>query len=83
MFIPIWVLVCAVIANIGIVAFLVYDWFVKNYTVVDLETWNKIATFYNENYSDESQELAGGIGFFREQLVEEYDDEDEEEVDDE
>lgn len=63
MFIPIWVLVCAVIANIGIVAFLVYDWFVKNYTVVDLETWNKIATFYNENYSDEVQELAGGVGF--------------------
>lgn len=75
MFIPIWVLVCAVIANIGIVAFLVYDWFVKNYTIVDLETWNKIAVFYNENYSEEIQELAGGTGFFREQLVEEYDNE--------
>lgn len=75
MFIPIWVLVCAVIANIGIVAFLVYDWFVKNYTVVDLETWNKIAVFYNENYSEEPQELAGGVGFFREQLIEECDDE--------
>lgn len=83
MFIPIWVFVCAIVANIGIVAFLVYDWFVKNYTVVDLETWNKIATFYNENYSDEPQELSSCVGFFREQLVEEYDDEDEEEVDDE
>lgn len=83
MFIPICVLVCAVIANIGIVAFLVYDWFNKNYTVVDLETWNKIATFYNENYSDEPQELAGGVGFFREQLVEEYDENEDEVEDDE
>lgn len=79
MFIPIWVFVCAIVANIGIVAFLVYNWFVKNYTVVDLETWNKIATFYNENYSDEPQELAGCIGFFREQLVEECEDEEIEE----
>lgn len=78
MFIPIWVLICAVIANIGIVVFLVYDWFVKNYTVVDLETWNKIAVFYNENYSEEINELPGGCGFFREQLVDEYDDEEEE-----
>lgn len=83
MFIPIWVLVCAVIANIGIVAFLVYDWFAKNYTVVDLETWNKIAAFYNENYSEESQELSSCVGFFREQLADEYCDDEEEIEDDE
>lgn len=77
MFIPIWVFICATVVNIGIVIFLVYDWFVKNYTIVDLETWNKIAVFYNENYSEEIQELAGGTGFFREQLVEEYEDEEE------
>lgn len=75
MFIPIWGFVCAIVANIGIVAFLVYDWFVKNYTVVDLETWNKIATFYNENYSDEVQELAGGVGFHVNMRNDEEDDE--------
>lgn len=56
-------------------------WFKSKYTIVDLETWNTVAEFYNE-HNEEKEELAGGIGgFFREYLYEE--DEEQEEEDDE
>lgn len=55
-------------------------WFKSKYIIVDLETWNTVAEFYNE-HNEEKEELAGGTGFFREYL---YNDEDEyEEEDDE
>jgi len=37
--------------------------FISRYTIVDLETWNTIATFYNE-HNDEDGEVASGCGFF-------------------
>lgn len=79
MFIPTWILIVAVVINVGVISFFIWDWFKKNYTIVDLETWNTIATFYNEN-QDEG-ELPGGTGFFRECIYEDVDDEDEEEYD--
>lgn len=61
--------------NMGVLIFLLADWFKKNYTIVDLETWNTIATFYNEEH-DEENNCGGGTGFFRECLYdEEYEDE--------
>lgn len=70
------------IINIVALILLAVGYFRGNYTIVDLETWNKLARFYNE-YSDgeggiEVPEQAGGEGFFREYLDEDYEDEGEE-----
>lgn len=68
------------IINIIALILLVIGWFIGNYTIVDLETWNKLAHFYNE-FADaegnlEVPELPGGEGFFREFI--DYDDEEDE-----
>ena len=73
------------VINIIALVLLAVGYFRGNYTIVDLETWNKLAHFYNE-YSDgeggiEVPEQAGGCGFFRE-YIDEFD-EDEEEPDEE
>lgn len=73
------------IINIIALILLVIGWFIGNYTIVDLETWNKLAHFYNE-FADaegnlEVPELSGGEGFFREFI--DYDDEEEEDPDEE
>lgn len=70
------------IINIVALILLAVGYFRGNYTIVDLETWNKLAHFYNE-YSDgeggiEVPEQAGGEGFFREYIGEDYEDEEEE-----
>lgn len=72
------------IINIIALLFIAIGYFRGNYTIVNLETWNKIATFYNE-YSDGEggitiPELSGGCGFFREYIDE--DEIEEEEGDD-
>lgn len=74
-----WQLLVMGALNVGVLAFLVVDWFRRTYTIVDIDTWNKLATFYNEHSEDEDEnnELAGGTGFFREALYEEIDDEEE------
>ena len=73
------------VINIVALILLAVGYFKGNYTIVDLETWNKLAHFYNE-YSDgeggiEVPELASGEGFFREYIdeVEEDEEPDEEE----
>lgn len=70
------------IINIIALVLLGIGYFKGNYTIVDLETWNKLAHFYNE-YSDgegglEVPEQAGGEGFFREYIDEFEEDEEEE-----
>lgn len=70
------------VINIVALILLAVGYFRGNYTIVDLETWNKLAHFYNE-YSDgeggiEVPEQAGGCGFFREYIDEDYEDEEEE-----
>nr|DAU25139.1 MAG TPA: hypothetical protein [Caudoviricetes sp.] len=67
------------VINIIALILLAVGYFRGNYTIVDLETWNKLAHFYNE-YSDgeggiEVPEQAGGEGFFREYIDEDYEDE--------
>lgn len=75
------------VINIIALILLAVGYFKGNYTIVDLETWNKLAHFYNE-YSDgeggiEVPELASGEGFFREYIDEVEDDEEEGEPDEE
>lgn len=67
------------VINIVALILLAVGYFKGNYTIVDLETWNKLAHFYNE-YSDgeggiEVPELASGEGFFREYIDEVEEDE--------
>ena len=69
------------VINIIALVLLAVGYFRGNYTIVDLETWNKLAHFYNE-YSDgeggiEVPELASGEGFFREYIDEVEEDEEE------
>ena len=69
------------VINIIALTLLAIGYFRGNYTIVDLETWNKLAHFYNE-YSDgeggiEVPEQAGGCGFFREYIDEVEEDEEE------
>lgn len=66
------------VINILALILLAIGYFKGNYTIVDLETWNKLAHFYNE-YSDgegglEVPELSSGEGFFREYIDEDYED---------
>lgn len=68
------------VINIIALILLAVGYFRGNYTIVDLETWNKLAHFYNE-YSDgeggiEVPEQAGGEGFFRE-YIDGYEEEEE------
>ena len=67
------------VINIIALILLAVGYFKGNYTIVDLETWNKLAHFYNE-YSDgeggiEVPEQAGGEGFFREYIDEDCEEE--------
>ena len=69
------------VINIIALILLAVGYFKGNYTIVDLETWNKLAHFYNE-YSDgeggiEVPKQAGGEGFFRE-YIDDYEEEEEE-----
>lgn len=75
------------VINIISLILLAVGYFRGNYTIVDLETWNKLAHFYNE-YSDgeggiEVPELASGEGFFREYIDEVEEDEEEPDEEDE
>ena len=75
------------VINIIALVLLAVGYFRGNYTIVDLETWNKLAHFYNE-YSDgeggiEVPELASGEGFFREYIDEVEEDEGEPDEEDE
>lgn len=77
------------VINIIALILLAVGYFRGNYTIVDLETWNKLARFYNK-YSDgeggiEVSGLASGEGFFREYIDEVEDDvlDDDDDEDDE
>lgn len=62
-------------------------YFKEKYTIVSIDQWNEVAQVYNalaeKNLLDciddltPNQEACGGFGFFREQLEEVYDDEEE------
>ena len=54
------------IINISSLILIAVVYFREHYTIVDLETWNKVVTFYNENYvSEEDKPIAtDNVGFF-------------------
>lgn len=60
------------VINIVALILLALGYFKGNYTIVDLETWNKLVHFYNEFSDGEGgisvPELASGEGFFREYI---------------
>ena len=69
-----------------IIAAIIY--FKERFCIVSIEQWNELATVYNkviteglvdDNGEIVSQELPGGVGFFKEALNEEYYEEEEEE----
>lgn len=72
------------VINIVALILLAVGYFKGNYTIVDLETWNKLVHFYNEFSDGEGgisvPELGGGEGFFREYIdcVEEDEEEEDE-----
>lgn len=62
--------------NVGVLAFLVIDWFRRNYTIVDIETWNKCAEAYNEKVErEDSEDLVGGLGSYFSEYYVNYEDE--------
>ena len=67
------------VINIIALVLLAVGYFKGNYTIVDLETWNKLVHFYNEFSDGEGgisvPELASGEGFFREYIDEVEEDE--------
>ena len=67
------------VINIIALVLLAVGYFRGNYTIVDLETWNKLVHFYNEFSDGEGgisvPELASGEGFFREYIDEVEEDE--------
>lgn len=69
------------VINIVALILLAVGYFKGNYTIVDLETWNKLVHFYNEFSDGEGgisvPELASGEGFFREYIDEVEQDEEE------
>lgn len=52
------------VINIAALVFVAIGFFISRYTVVDLETWNTIATFYNEHNNEDEEVASGNIGFF-------------------
>lgn len=69
------------VINVVALILLAVGYFKGNYTIVDLETWNKLVHFYNEFSDGEGginvPELASGEGFFREYIDEVEEDEEE------
>lgn len=63
------------IINIIALVLIAIGYFKLRYIIVELDTWNTIATYYNENHNEDGEELVGGEGFFKEQI--EYEEEDE------
>ena len=66
------------VINIAALVCVVIGFFISRYTIVDLETWNTIATFYNENHNEDGEVASGNIGFFWD-YVSELEEPDEEE----
>ena len=54
------------IINISSLILIAVVFFREHYTIVDLETWNTIATFYNEHGGEEEEgDVAScNVGFF-------------------
>ena len=68
------------IINITALILIATGYFKLRYIIVELETWNTVANYYNDHHNEDGEELVGGLGFFKEQLIdneEEYEEENE------
>ena len=68
------------IINIIALILIAIGYFKLRYIIVELETWNTVANYYNDHHNEDGEELVGGLGFFKEQLIddeEEYEEENE------
>lgn len=52
------------IINICSLTLIAVGYFREHYAIVDLETWNTVVTYYNENAEAEQDNCGGGIGFY-------------------
>lgn len=66
------------IINIIALVLIAIGYFKLRYIIVELETWNTVANYYNDHHNEDGEELVGGEGFFKEQLIEEEYEEDDE-----
>lgn len=62
------------VINIAALVCVAIGFFLSKYTIVDLETWNTIATFYNEHNDENGEVASGNIGFFWDYIDEVSDD---------
>ena len=68
------------IINIIALILIAIGYFKLRYIIVELETWNTVANYYNDHHNEDGEELVSGLGFFKEQLIddeEEYEEENE------
>lgn len=73
-------LLCGLNTIILVGACVVY--FKKNYVIIDMDSYNKIVDYVEQTKDSEEgevPELAGGVGFFREYIDDDYEDEEEDE----
>ena len=61
-----------IIPNTIVLLTLSFLWFKERYVVADIETWNKVVTYYNEHIEAEEDNCGGGVGYFREYIDNEY-----------
>ena len=57
------------IINIIALILIAIGYFKLRYIIVELETWNTVANYYNDHHNEDGEELVGGEGFFKEQLI--------------
>ena len=70
------------IINICSLILIAVGYFREHYAIVDLETWNTVVTYYNENAEAEQDNCGGGVGYFWDYVseVEEPDEKEEEDA---
>ena len=68
------------IINIIALILIAIGYFKLRYIIVELETWNTVTNYYNDHHNEDGEELVSCEGFFKEQLIddeEEYEEENE------
>ena len=67
------------IINIIALMLIAIGYFKLRYIIVELETWNTVANYYNDHHNEDGEELVSCEGFFKELIddEEEYEEENE------
>ena len=67
------------IINIIALILIAIGYFKLRYIIVELETWNTVANYYNDHHNEDGEELVSCEGFFKEQLIDDEEDEEDDE----